>query len=317
MSRKPTVIVSEQSRPVTIPTAEGLIEVGQAVTRVYEGEDAQRHSFIAKDTGNEFSMGVTSEDYEFINHTDALEPLLDRGYTITKQTQGRGGMQLYTILEPQNPISLPDPIAWDHDLWPMTHKKEKLRESLFVTSSVKPGKGLRFERGFFRMICTNGLVAKVLELGGASFTHSNFSVAKMEQALFGGEKGSNSSILGPQMGTKKGVHQLLGFVDQIIEQGGDELGKDLHFYARRDLGPLTDIPNWWLLFFRQQIETFIQNGPDKVHALDVLNMVTSPISMAQRQAAQNNERPPAEFRALMKISALTEAASRIISFGSI
>lgn len=343
-----SVIVSEQLKPVTVVDMGGnIVQLGSIRSRVYEGEEVQRHEFITANLSNQsqqvmanpqnfrpdltYRLGPTTTEFKFVDHSKALEPLLRNGYQMKDLKMGKGGLSLYAIMEPEDSSSLPDPIQWDDPFWPKTDKNGNLltiRESVIVTTSVKPGKAIVYRRGWFRQICTNGLTAEVLDLGGIRMNHANFNPEKVLTALNLERSKTGdltpASAMGPVIGNVNGVSRMATLLRSILttdelpeaDQDDDEdlsmtdrlRDQELPLFVREAVGPFVRQPNWYISSLADQFEAIAnhyQRGD--VRALDLANAVTTPINLhAQGEDGQLS------FRSLTRTQALIHSSMKLI-----
>lgn len=143
-----SVVVSEEARPVTVVNADGeLVTLGTVISRVYEGEAVQRHEFISGNLTEDeqelmanpklnrpekrYKLGPTTTKFNFVDHAQAIQPLVENGFQVQTMKLGRGGLSIYTVLEPVKPLTLDDPITWDEEFWPRTDKKGERTQCLY------------------------------------------------------------------------------------------------------------------------------------------------------------------------------------------
>jgi hypothetical protein len=312
---RPSVVVSESRRPVQYLDPQGqLITPGDMVSRVYEGEAVQRHQFEAmtKSGLKIYRLGPTTTKFNFVNHTDALMPFLNSGFAITRQQVIRGGLQLFTELQPIEPHYIPDPISWDDAMWrnlPVP-REHGLNETVVVISATRPKKAISFKRGWFRLICTNGMTVQVLGLGSLRLNHVQFSSDKVRAFLNSTnpivkKTGDNQErLVGPWVGTKKGAERLqhvitdymlpgIGHIVEPDEDGGDvdddnlddapvpEIEQNVPMFIRNSIRPLARQPRWFLQDMVLQLGAIVDNKDgDKVYAMDIVNALTNPLQRA-------------------------------------
>lgn len=307
-ARPNKVIVKEETFPVdTYNVDQEIVALGLIKSRIYEGEDVQRNFFINQ-SGKEYSMGPTTDRFEFIPHTAVLEPLLSEGYKIEKINSLRGGLSQMTILTPAEPRHWDDPIDWDYEFWADNDRSEDgLNESIVVQSSLLPGHGYKIDRGFFRLVCTNGMVAKVLDMGSVSANHANFNPKTLADALFGTTTVvDDRRLLGPYIGNENGVAHLC---DQLIHMRDDGISEDLGFYVAADYTRILSQKGWWLDGFINHLDAFCHwSGNRPFYAMDLLNSITSPVSLREFETGNTN----GSFRQLSKTEGLLESSARLI-----
>lgn len=318
------------------------VQIGEVVTKVYDGEKVQRHFFVpdllspirvegARQNGraNTYSLGPTSTAFKFVDHTQALAPLLDQGYTVKKQILTKGGMQMYALMEPPEPVVFRDPISWDQggDL-PQEHiihqDLHEIRQSLAVTTSIRPGKALMYREGWFRTICTNGLVAEILGLWSLRMTHSSWKPVNLEGRISKiGAGYTDQQMMGPQVGTVEGGRKLIELLERInvVEPDTDDDADDdapprtlatVPFFAKKAVEPFMIQPAWYLVMVIAQLKMLVERSERReVFAMDILNAVTNPITAA---ASDNRG---AAWRQLSRTGSITESMMNLVGVFSL
>lgn len=144
-----------------------------------EARNLRSMFFRPLESDRAFSLGQASGNFRLVDHAEALEPLLDMGFTPANLSRTlRGGARLFAVL--QNPLySIPDPIRWDG------LESGGLTLSLALMADARVGHGFSITLGYFRMVCTNGLISMFLNLGHWSWSHLNFSPASLRDAVRG------------------------------------------------------------------------------------------------------------------------------------
>ena len=259
--------------------------LGEVVSRVFEGENAQRHFFVSKGSDSEYSLGATTDTFKFLDHAQVMKPLLDEGYQIRSLKVMRGGLKLWALMTPGKPEKLPDPINWDQDFW--DHKGgNEIMQAVAISSSIAPGHGIRYQMGWFRQVCTNGLIADILGMGSGKFSHITWNKNGVSQFLSDlGDGGVN-----PIVGSKAGVEQVYELVQQLPSISNEDTVLSVPYPVRSTLKPLMKLPSWYQSDLAEQLRLFSENGPKEVTALDVLNMITSPLNYREQQLEESRER---------------------------
>lgn len=321
-----TVIVSENARGVHLIDQTSLQshEIGTLVSRIYEGESVQRHFFIEGVNPSEYfgeesipggvktyRLGPTTTDWEFVDHPDVLNPLLQMGFTISKLFYGRGGLTMSAILNPPDFKIQEDNVSWDYEFWQEYRKNTPLVdygiiESVVVTSSIKPKKAINYLRGWFRLICTNGLMGSVFSWPKLRMNHNYFDPSRVEEYLNDYAVGGQFEFSrGPFIGTGRGIGRLQSWLQDYVathsanledlEDSDDEDDsasvsttysgnllpdieeEEVPFSVRQSLEPINRMPNWYALSLAEQFELMANGlGSGKVYAADMLNAITNP-----------------------------------------
>lgn len=311
-----SVVVSEARHQVSYFDADHMIRpAGEMLSRVYEGESVQRHEFQSIGARPKlYRLGPTTTRFNFVNHTTAVEPFLKAGFQITKVDVMRGGLQVLTQLQPVEPHYYPDPVNWDHRMWQSSPRdlaqqvEEGLNETVAILSATRPKKAISFRRGWFRMICSNGMVVQILGLGNTRMSHTTFTPEKVQVFLRStnpmikriGE--DTERLLGPWVGTKKGADRLRSVITDfmlpgmghVVETEDDELDIDddniidlqptalevnVPLFIRNSVRPLVRQPRWFLQDLAVQLGHIVDHKTDdRVYAMDIVNAITNPIS---------------------------------------
>lgn len=321
-----SIIVAERARSVHRYTQAGeVLELGTIVTRNYQNEQAQRHYFIStredggdlRSTPKIYRLGVTTTQFRFVDHTVAIDPFLNRGYGVQDMIISHGGMNMYAVLSRPQARVIKDPIDWDLQYWPseQSQKPRELRESIVVFSAIRPGKAITYRRGWFRLICTNGLVAEILNLGTMKFNHNTWSSTTLTQNLDLLPKLNETIDLGPYIGTRRGAHRLGLLLEQLSisasEEGSEKVDpkalEELPLFIRDEVGTFLRMPKWFLLPLAQQFYS-IAELDRRIFALDVVNAITNPVNLERFQSPS----PHSILRPLTRSNALTSAASKLL-----
>lgn len=126
--------------------------------------------------GKVYPMTAT-RDQQILAPRAVIEPLVDQGWTIQNHQTMRGGICFVTTLAHPE-ITIPDFIGWDG----LNKSKEGvLRPSIVVKGNLQNSGTIEVIAGFFRLVCINGLVAKVLGMGHLNLNFRTFKVADVRQ----------------------------------------------------------------------------------------------------------------------------------------
>lgn len=160
----------------------GLIELGTVRKYAYDGgSDVQRMTFASGETGKEYSLGVVGRSFDVISHAEILYPFLEQGFEVRSAMYGKGGAKLTALLAHPD-FRLDDAIGWDVD-WLNQRGVDGSRAmelSVRIKSDLTAYRGISATAGWFRMICTNGLVAQVLGMGTLMVPHRTWGEGKVE-----------------------------------------------------------------------------------------------------------------------------------------
>lgn len=276
MKKNVQVQTSETAQPVHHPLTQEVM--GEIVSKVYQGENVQRHTFVTPT--REYRLGPTTEQFQFFDWPQIFQPVLDEGFTVNKLTVSRGGLRMHAVLSnPDGPL-YDDPMVWDTG-WGTS---QGLRDSIVIHGGLRPGSGFHYVRGFFRLVCTNGLTIETLGLGKADFNHVNFSQETLADQLFGVKTIiGTEQIYGQSIGTKAGLKKTTGLIKRALTEDQAEVPQ----YVRELLNPLTELPGAFLDKAFEQFAMLIQNSARKqVFEMDIANALTSAQNRLEKAPAR-------------------------------
>ena len=162
------------------------MELGVVRYTDYEGSRNLRNlQFESYLDGKAHNMGNASGRYTVISHSRIVQPFLDAGFEIRKAIYARGGQSMDLQLGYPG-TRFEDLIGWDHE-WLKEHAPESyaaperaMELAVRVRSDLRPGSGITATAGYFRLICLNGLMAKVLMMGHMVAQSRSWAVEKIE-----------------------------------------------------------------------------------------------------------------------------------------
>jgi len=261
-------------------------KLGTVVSRLFTGENVQRHFFVPKDTNSkkkEYSLGPTTDGFQFTDHTEVLAPLLDKGYKLQTVKYSKGGLKIWAMLTPPNPLTLNDPITWDASLW---GSGKTIQEAVLITSAIGPGHGIHYKFGWFRIICTNGLIDDILGMGALYYSHTNWSGLGVTKFI---ENNRLTENVNPVIGNLPGLRRTIQVLD--VMEDNEKRNELLPVPIQRTLTPLIRLPNWYRNDLREQFNYMCnQASIEKVTSLDILNAVTSPLNYRNQVQGESRNR---------------------------
>lgn len=219
-----------------------------------------------------FSLGVVKGQYTLLDHATILKPLMDLGFEVTKMNFMRGGTRAMATLQYPG-IALDDPIAWDLEQFEKVPAKRKIFFSLGVWMDARSMHGIHFAAGYFRLLCTNGLMSTVLGMGSLNLTHRHWNVQRVSEFGEGVlEQAGKGKTLGlPTMGTKAlswGQNAIANLVARPEEF------ESLPGIAKEPLRQLRRIiPDKALTSLADQLGEI--RGEKEFSGLDILNAITN------------------------------------------
>lgn len=262
-----TVPLSENRQDLHHPVT-GVI-LGEIISRVYEGENVQRHHFEPRGSDKTYKLGPTTTEFKFFDWPALVQPILDQGFGIKKLDLSRGGLKAHIIFsDPKRTYA--DPIGWDKATW---GKSKQLEDSVVFKGGIRPGSGFHYHRGFFRMICTNGLVVETLNMGQGDYNHQNFKPESLADALFAKAlKPTDGPVIGSTEGLSKAVKLI-----------GQERPENMPFFLKEFVSPLEDLTGEFASNAVTQFEMLI-NSKKEVHEIDIANGLTSALNLMKAPA---------------------------------
>jgi hypothetical protein len=302
-----TVNINEGERIVTILDSDGSIRpIGKAVNREYlDDADTTAHVFYAPTMdGKEkrVRLGATTDSWSFVNPGDLAEQLFEAGYTLANSWNklGKSSLEVGMEFTPPDAITFPDLIAWDNKYWrDLTNDPQRqtgLQERLYIRMGLGTNRGIEARMGFFRLICTNGLVAEYLMLGGYKSNHATFDPARFENFIKSprtysveykdGQPVLMSTVVSHAAAILPIYHLLEEFLRQRKEWCEDKNNRQdfrptgIQQTLIQPLNPLRNMNDWYMDNLIEQLGiASTEFDRDNITALDVLNFVTSPISI--------------------------------------
>lgn len=294
-----TTVINRDNQEIHFYNKDGEKKLlGTVIVDTVEEEGLRRQYFepaadnpFKQQTNEEkaYNLGFGSGELRVIDPATSLEPLLEKGWTITDQMAHRGGTELVTVLTKPE-IQWDDPIKYDQARWLATdvHGKEfvsTVRACITVTHNLHIGHcPATYMGGLFRLLCSNLAEAEILGLPSFRYFHNTWDISKAEAKLE--ELGYGMSNLpGLPTGPMIAPVSLLGKIRSALSLYRDEL---------QGFKPKTDtivpkqfsvfnpvkMPDWSLNNFIGELNELEKAyGPDDmVNAFDILNCYTNAIN---------------------------------------
>lgn len=263
----------------TIDEQGNTVKSGVVGTRRYDGR-LNEYFYHSDADGKQYSLGTRQKAVRTIDHTTILNPILDTGDYQIEKIERSGGTGLFALLS--NPdVKYQDMISWDHEMFHSPGEGE-LSFSLAVWADIRFGKAVRVEGGFFRSLCSNGLVSRTLGAGSFRSRASRFDPAELEQFLSEGVEQRFDRMSIPSTDSK-----VLSWVNSTLEDR--RLSPEptaLPSFAQAPFQTLGSLPIWAQEELGYQLN-LIQENQSTVSTLDVLNAVTNiPNGQPERQGGR-------------------------------
>lgn len=312
MANQRTVPIVDKSHTIHSfdPRTLQPLEVGTAQVRMYQGESVFRNTALHPYETEEKSFKPTKNEWIPFDHQDALAPLLDRGWEITKMATNRGGFNGVFQLTRPNGLRWDDLFTADQDIWGAdVGQKDGLMEMIQVRHNISPGGYAVYDRGFYRLVCTNGMVRKELELGHMRMNASNFDEAELVEEMLNPPVITEDMILGDVAGTPKGARQFAEFIErQYLDP---EANAHLPKVAKKMAKPFESIPSWVGLNAIAQFYAIAEQKRD-VREMELMNAWTGAINQPDEEGDSRSR-----VGVLNKVQSLTEASSNLMGVFSL
>jgi hypothetical protein len=170
---KTNVDAFDKNMDIYVPQYDGTKRyAGHIISRSYETESgrAKRLDFMPIDAKKPMSLGVTTHATRLLDPWTVAEPLMQQGFEPTILKISHGGTDMFGLFTHPN---------YTYDFG----EDNPLTLSFGVWHRTQPGKATIIRGGFYRMICSNGLVASILELGFLRVNHMRLTVSKIEEIV--------------------------------------------------------------------------------------------------------------------------------------
>lgn len=323
-----TVEVTRQPETLTFIDKEGVErELGTIFTDEFAGENVRKirwqpsHWRRTDKDGNEqpYEFGFGSGSLTVINPADFQKPLLDSGWQIRDQYQGFGGSALNTTyILPDRAYD--DPYHFDRELWGERGDLNSLHVAVQMETNIRPGHmAVRITPGLFRLVCTNGLIARVMGLGSFELKHAeglnNFSTEELIARVHGMTADFGSLPQGAYLGSARTLAKANDvlkrfydetFVNKNVSPAMELLGKSFAVFSAKGYNAIN---SGMTKGFIDMMDRVVSQGRD-VYAIDVLNAYTSAVNL-RRAGAVNGGANFSAFRALQATEPVVEAVAQM------
>jgi len=278
-------------------------QVGSIHYRDYERKRQLRVPYFRTMKGEEYRLGKVTGAFQIIDHYTALEPLIHNGF-VPQFVHPFRGNTLQTTLFSHPELQLPDFINWDS----FGADADSLHLGVMVTSSLRPGRGLSYVGGLFRVICTNGLMSKILGCGYLATNHRNYQTSKIEEwssRLV--EDIWPNQLSDPQLYPKVPTSSLSWGIDQLNGLSRD-VQLNLPSFAIEPLQNLQRLPNWAFPLLAGQLER-LQSSQQELNIFDLLNALTNLVY-------HGDETRGPHTRSMMRLESYFSSLIDIVEIGS-
>ena len=121
---------------------------------------------------------IRSKSYNFTSTEEVANHMLDMGYTITSARASNTKSDLWKNYG-AHIISFQHPELYIKD----SAGGIEARPTIVMTNSHDGSRPVQFDMGMFRLVCSNGLMVKSMELGGYRERHSRMDLAGVKSML--------------------------------------------------------------------------------------------------------------------------------------
>jgi hypothetical protein len=123
--------------------------------------------FPDADEEKSYSLGTIQSPHA-MDLQPLVNPILEAGWEVTNHDDWRGGTRSMTIFRHPGMI-MDDWIKWD----PRYDSSSPVFASLALRADARRGSSYTLTAGFFRMVCTNGMISQQLGMGYLNFRHGD------------------------------------------------------------------------------------------------------------------------------------------------
>lgn len=216
------------------------------------------------------SYSLSGSKSSVVDQQTILEPLLNMGWEVGSHQTLRGGIRFVTTLtHPTQTIE--DFIHWDHELLSdITRDSSQLilKPAITIRANLQTSTQIHVTAGFFRLVCLNGLTAKVLDMGHLSLNGRNFNHKALEDM---GRRTSADSF--HQDTLRQLPAPAIGSIGRLIAQEENSgLPRLIAEPLSRIVGTLSNKDRQALGRYFQAIQ---ESGQDRITVMDLLSAITS------------------------------------------
>jgi hypothetical protein len=271
---------------------------GTVTARTYEKQNVVKFWFKADaDSGiwaksGEYDLGPATEAYKMLDHREVIKPLIDRGFEFTGLGYWDGGLTVWAMLRPPDPIIIDDVIGWDSGIVMENRRTEQrtLEEGILVQSSLKPRSlKIHYRAGWFRPWIGMGLVGqRLLSLPSFSYAHRDWSAGRVVKSMESLRETTRQIVeaddfdpRGELLGNSEGAGLLAGLISRYVVSDSDmqeRILAGLPYVVREAIRPFTYMTDWHRTRFVEVLEMMAEADVD-VYSLDAINAVTAPVAM--------------------------------------
>jgi hypothetical protein len=284
-----------------------LHNLGTIAVDKYGEEGIKRHNFYPEtnspwaqyfrkaDLEKGYSLGLGTDAIGFINPAEAQQVLLDRGLSIVDQYVYGGGSTITTIFaqldKPQD-----DPLEEDLTLWTPYISKRGLKvgqifHSIVLQTSLSIGvQAARYNEGFFRLVCQNGMSHSLLQLPTVQYNHATWEISKVPAHLdAAGFSSDRQFVRGPVIGTVKSLSAGVNALSKFSDYLDDHKTPDQRFESTMFRPFMPSTMNRKVLHsLLTTLDALLVKREGDIYTVDIINAYTSAINLERSRL--NSER---------------------------
>lgn len=253
--------------------------IGNLGYRDYDGRSVRTMSFLPaseqeKESPKVFNLGHRgrpSDEFKYVDHVDMIQPLVDIGFIPSMTHNKRGGVGLFSTFT-HDDYSFENTIGWDLSMFGSEGEAASgMKLAIGIKFDGRLNKPITYTAGFFRVICTNGLITKYLNLGFMKQSPQNFdpfAVSGFAQQVL-----ENSGFDSPAFPTR-----ALGWGINTIMRTVEDEGylATLPDFARAPVNTLVErTPKWYRQSFVGQLQAAYNSDQQALTMTDMVNAVTN------------------------------------------
>lgn len=293
-----SVDVVAVNREVTAYNKEGeLMHLGEIMSETYGADEVQRFTFYPTKenpwaTGSKhetgYALGTGSSNMSFVNPSDAQKQMLDRGLVMEDVIAWKGGLHMNTKwVDLDN--KLPDPFEYDREFWEVYGRDESwMHPSVSLTTNLSIGRmAARYVAGIYRLVCTNGLEAKILNLPEVDIRHTDWEVSALDDKLSGlglGAEGIRLQALEHGLTNYNHMHAAVNLYKRYITEGMRDIGlsNEMLMLEKNVFGiSRNTLASWAMQGFVDQLDLLVEHfePTDVVTSGHLINAYTNMLNV--------------------------------------
>lgn len=243
--------------------------IGDLEYRDYEDDRRSRTMFFHPRGEDEraYRLGGVTGRYQIIDHAEVLSPLVDAGFHLRQALYSRGGARMTAFMAVD--VLAADGVWDDPFNWDGLEGTSPLLFGLAVHNDIRPGHAVKVTAGYFRIVCTNGLMVRSFGLGNLVMNHLVFSGHELAEWVKGiPYKGPDSF---PRVPTKT----LAAPIDWITQYTSEDGPQGLHRLVQ---DPVSRVVGGMNAAGAEELVTHLESlrsNEDSYSIADLVNCITN------------------------------------------